>query len=254
MDEFNKVLSIDRKSREINQRANLVKESLVQLSATWKGGLSLDDKRYYEIWNNEKYSVRFGKPGKEFYKHDLKHKDGFQTNNKNDMFPAIFENDKLKDVPGTFDSIFHEFRNVMEKDLESFKLLGSLIYRNAFLLDHCLKEGLWKYVPPCDVVQYVQKKTGNIYDVDVECFLHYINAISWNEDVKYWTLGHDLRAGIGRRNNLLTYLNIMGLLMNKIDLMKLCASFARPPSGVAPITQKDAKLIFPYLCQNASSK
>jgi hypothetical protein len=54
----------------------------------------------------------------------------------------------------------------------------------------------------------------------IEVFLHYLELIALNEDVKYHTLGHDVfGTGVGRYNNLMTYVIIIDILIYRIFIL-----------------------------------
>ena len=56
-----------------------------------------------------------------------------------------------------------------------------------------------------------------------------------------YALGREKFERYGRTNTLLTFTHVISVLLGKVSLAKLCGSFSRPPSGMAPITDKDAR-------------
>ena len=60
---------------------------------------------------------------------------------------------------------------------------------------------------------------------------------------KVHALGREKFERYGRTNTLLTFTHVISVLLGKVSLAKLCGSFSRPPSGMAPITDKDAREI-----------
>ena len=82
-----------------------------------------------------------------------------------------------------------------------------------------------------------------------EVFLAYLDAIGWNEDVKYQTLGYDVtgrQKDNGRVNNMLTYVNIFSVLMHAKKIAHVFAGFANG-RGISKITLTRASEVFPYL-------
>lgn len=103
------------------------------------------------------------------------------------------------------------------------------------------------YNPPMDAIKEIESIMDNYNGISIEAFIHYLDAIGYNEEVKYYGLGYNFKGGIGRKNNMLTYANIIAVLMGKASFYKLCGSFSRPPIGVSPITIQNAMEAFPEL-------
>ncbi|MCA9327294.1 hypothetical protein KDA14_02075, partial [Candidatus Saccharibacteria bacterium] len=86
-----------------------------------------------------------------------------------------------------------------------------------------------------------------IYGVPPLVFLHYLNALALNEDVKYHTLGYDIVTGTGRRNNMLTCVNLIGVFLGGVSIVEFAGQFSRPPAGISAISQKKMREILPLL-------
>ena len=128
------------------------------------------------------------------------------------------------------------------------ELFGALLYRSAYMLDHVKDgEGHWRYVPNEEAVKEISVAIPTLYNVSVEAFLHYLDALAWNEDVKYHTLGFDVTKGYGRVNNLLTCANIVAVAAGRVEFYVLAGGFSRPPIGISAISQKMAFEAFPAL-------
>lgn len=224
------------------------KLELVNRAISWNGDSSnSQDKLIFNtIWKStdEIYEVSLGKYGKEFYRSDIRWKDGHKGNNPNDMKPCIFKEGILLEFDGSFDYVFHFFQDVCKINERALQILGSLLFRNAYLLDH---DTSLKYNPPTDAIDYITSVFPTYNGIPVEVFLHYLEAVAINEDTKYYTLGYNLREGAGRSNNMLTYTHLIAVLLGKASLAKLCSNFSRPPVGVSPITLEKAKETFPDL-------
>lgn len=202
------------------------------------------------IWSSADgvYKVGFGKMGKEYYSSSIRWQNGTQGNNPSDMRPTISKNEQILDFDGSFDHVFSFFQQVQKVAGDDILvILGELMFRNAYLLDHTLVSGDYYYNPNSSVVSKIVGAFPEYDGISTEAYLHYIDAIAQNEDTKYSTLGYDVSAGTGRINNMLTYAHIIAVLLGKAPLSKLCASFSRPPVGVSPITYATAQITFPDL-------
>ncbi len=202
------------------------------------------------IWtsNDGHYKVGVRKYGKEYYKNNIKYKDDSRSNNPNDMNPTIWFNNEVLEFDSSFGHIFNFFEEVSKVDSLALELLGDLMCRNAFLLDHTINEDLYNYHLPEDVLKYISDIIVEFEDIPVEAFIRYIDLIGLNEDVKYSTLGYNvLTASYGRRNNMLTYAHIIAVLLRKAPLYDLCKNFASVPVGVSALTLKKITDVFVHL-------
>lgn len=225
------------------------KQELIDKAIAWEGDKSNNPDKiiYHDLWQSPDgiYKVSLGKYGKEFYQSDIKWKDGHKGNNPNDMKPCILKNDELLGFDGSFDYIFHCFQEIYKVSEKALQVLGGLLFRNAYMLDH---DDSLNYNPPKDAIRFIEQDFSEYNGIPIETFIHYLEALALNEDVKYFTIGYDLRkSGAGRLNNMLTYAHLISVLLDHASLAKLCSSFSRPPVGVAPISIKNAKETFPDL-------
>ena len=219
-------------------------------------GASVDAKVFTQLYSHENYSLKVGKPGKEFASTQIKYKDGHKGNNPSDMTPTTFKDNQFSSRIGSFEEIFKQFIRFVPK-YDSLELLGCLMVRNAMVLDHTQNEnGNWRYSPPVDVIDAINENLPDGFGEPIEVFLSYIELIALNEDTKYRTLGYDISKGIGRYNNLLTYANIIKIILHRrnasesdflLELMKFAGGLVRPPVGLNPISLKAALIAFPQL-------
>ncbi len=220
---------------------------------SWSSGLALENQHFHEIWkdNNGFYSVKMAKPGKEFFETAIRYKDGHRDNNPNDMRPTLFVGAVQQSNYATFQEVFHELQITWRKSEFAAELLACLLFRSAFMVDHTKnkfgEEGYWRYVPNQDVVSILESELNSMHGISCLAFLHYLDAIGLNEDVKYLTLGYPIQQGYGRRNNLLTYVNILSMFLERETFGAVAGAFSRPPAGVAPISQSKAIQFFPWL-------
>lgn len=207
---------------------------------SWETGADQDNRKITKLYSIYEYTIAVGKPGKEAapdYKscrHYITHE---KTNNPNDMNPFILKNGERIDENLTFGDMFERIEKSMHSDLFGLELIGTLLFRAAFMLDHKKdKDGHWRYNPSEEIMSIIEKRIPVISDMPVRVFVHFLEVISLNEDVKVFTLGYkDLKQDYGRINTLLTFAHLIAVFLNRKSLSKFAGAFARPPSGMAPI-------------------
>jgi len=232
------------------KRSKLIRLAMIEEALSWPMGKAQDSKKYQPVWSKGDDRILLGKPGKEAAPDyaRCKYADGHYGNNPNDMLPCREHKGVVTGAPASFRDVFEELQKIGRQDEMTLELLGSLLFRSAHVLDHVeTTKGVWRYVPPQEVVNEIARVVPEAYGMPLEAYLHYLDALAWNEDVKYHTLGYDIAKGIGRRNNLLTCANIVAVFLGRVPIAKFAGSFARPPAGISPITNKDASYAFPLL-------
>ncbi|MDP2925205.1 MAG: hypothetical protein Q8N99_02420 [Nanoarchaeota archaeon] len=203
----------------------------------------------YELKN---YAIAIAKPGKEAapeYKNCTHYITREKTNNPNDMNPLILENNKKIDKDLTFEDMFQKIELLKHSDLFGLELLGMLLYRAAFMLDH-IKDtnGNWRYNPPIEILKILENRIPNVSGVPLRVFIHFLEILSLNEDIKIYTLGrNELKEDYGRINTLLTFVHLIAVLIERTSIAKFAGSFARPPVGMAPIPKTKIFESFPLL-------
>lgn len=246
---LNEDLRVDRASLSTriagNKRMARVSEAI-----SWDGGTE-NNLRYHTIFSEGKYSIRLGKPGKEAAPsyNRCKYRDGHSGNNPNDMRPSIFINEERQNEQlASFTDIFNELQALGRSDEGALELIACLLFRSAYMIDHReISPGIWRYEIPKEVLNVIKKTLPTANGMPMKVFLHFLDALAWNEDVKYYTLGYDIRLGTGRRNNLMTCVNLIGVLLNKVSIADFAGKFGRPPAGISDIAKKEALEIFPLL-------
>jgi len=246
-----KILKVEEKSLS-TKVAGLKRMERVLEAISWSGGKQ-DNKKYYTIFSEGEYSIKLGKPGKEAVRtyNMCKYHDGHRGNNPNDMRPYIFKNNLPQEHQvASFTNIFNELQKLGRANEEALELIGCLLFRSAYMIDHQeISPKIWRYEIPSEVMDVIVEKLPTADGVPMKVFLHFLDALAWNEDVKYHTLGFDVRLGYGRRNNLLTCVNLIGVLLNRVPISKFAGSFSRPPVGISDISKKEALTIFSLLNQ-----
>ena len=246
-------LEFKEKISRNQQFARLVrqkKQEMINSAISWSGKTEKGTFDFHDIWESDdkRFRVSLGKYGKEFYLETIKWKDGHQGNNPNDMRPTVYVDGVEKEFDGSFDHVFNFFQTIGKVSEDALRILGCLMYRNALLADHVLVNDTIKYCPSKEAINFIMSHFPTYDGISTEAYINYLEAIAWNEDVKYSTLGYDVFGqGIGRTNNMKTYAHVIAVLLGKASLSKLCSSFSRPPVGVSPIPTVTAIDAFPEL-------
>ncbi len=212
---------------------------MLQEAISWPKGKNQKNRKITELYKSEGFKIVVGKPGKEAAP-DFKRKHyitGDITNNINDMNPSIMKDGKKIGNDLTFETMFEQIEHLMRADTFGLEVLGMLIFRMAFMLDHQqYTKGQWRYVPPSQSLILLKKRLPKIGDVPSDVFLYFLDVLALNEDVKIHTLGYEnAKYDYGRINTLLTFTHLIVVLLNRRSLAKFAGAFARPPSGMAPL-------------------
>lgn len=230
------------------RRAEIIKEAIA-----FPKGKNQEKREITKIYRSGNFVVAVGKPGKEAVpgfkrKHYIT---GETTNNKNDMNPFIMANGKKVGNDLTFGALFEQIAELMRADMFGLELLGMLIFRMAFMLDHKQnQEGKWRYTPPKETLSILKKRLPEVSGVPVDVFLYFLDVLAFNEDVKMHTLGYEnAQHNYGRINTLLTFAHLVAVLLNRRSLAKFSLAFAYPPFNHSPLphTLKNISVIFPVL-------
>lgn len=182
-------------------RNKRIKEALSFESGTKENPLK------YVITNlNDGTEVYFLKPGKEVF--------NVKRPNPHDMTPCIGEGDERF----RFDEIWTYLSNISAIDFNIFKAVLTLIYRNAYFIDHKETEkGEIRYLPDDNVTAYINEiedKVGHILPNGIWGLLHFLDILGWNEDVKYHTeknvptFNGKYGYKVGRLNTLMTCIRV----------------------------------------------
>lgn len=250
------LLNKELKLQSYNRLSSFARQRRIEAlyeALSWEKGSSQENRKVNNLYKLEDYIVGVAKPGKEAapdYKscrHYITHE---KTNNPNDMLPFILKSGGVLGENMTFAGMFERLEKLIRADMFGLELIGTLLFRAAFMLDHKKNcEGNWRYFPPEDVMKIIDKKIQFVSEFPVRVFLHFLEVLSLNEDVKIHTLGYnDLPHDYGRINTLLTFAHLIAVFLNRRSLAKFAGGFARPPSGMAPLPKtKIALECFPLL-------
>jgi hypothetical protein len=202
----------------------------------------------HSIWESSRCKVFLRKPGKEAFWKAPKQR------NRHDMSPDIvftFRKNEIRPKPASFTKIFGELFKVRKSNGSHARLLGALLVRSAFMADHIKTRAGWRYRPHLPSVRAIAKDIPRLYGVPLEGFLHYLDALAWNEDVKYSNRKkqnggrYDIAKGPGRYNNLMTCAYIIAADLGKVSYAGLLGGLIR--TRVAPLDIVVAFKAFPDL-------
>ena len=193
--------------------------------------------KFTSVFKSGRYAIRFGKPGKEAFWPPEKV-------NQSDMYPALFKDGKLTDFRATFKAIFDEFENIVDKNPKAAELLARMLFRGAIMADHVeVKPGKWRFLPDEEIISRLEKNIGPLISgLPLRVFLEYIDAIAWNEDVKYQVPRENRRKypkKVGQYTFFTTCVHICLALLRKKPISNLVYSLMRT-RGVADIRAEEA--------------
>src|SRR3989344_2302815 len=225
---------------------------------SWKKGKDQDSVVLTELYRCKGYALGVAKHGKKAdpsYTGLKNYITGEHAINENDMLPVILKDGVPHEKKWTFQDMFGSIERLMHKDTFALEVLGTLLFRAAFMLDHVqMKDGTWRYAPPRIAIELLEQRLPLIEVMPVQVYLHFLEILSLNEDVKVHTLGyHNFRGRknqkvpYGRINTLLTFAHLIAVFLGRESISKIAGAFARPPSGMAPLGKKKAFEVYPLL-------
>lgn len=220
------------------------REDAIAEAVGFPTGPSLNNRRYTPLYGPfEGLSVAVGKPGKEADPNRAKP-------NLNDMTPTLLRNGQDEGFRPSFGDVFSALQEYAVStegmDQASLHVIGALLFRNAFMLDHVeVEHGVWRYQPPEAAVTFLEGLHPMIGGVPVRPFLHLIESLALNEDVKYNPPGGTIGA-TGRQNTLLTCVHATSVFLNLASFGRFVDGMSRG-RGVAPLSQQEATQTYKLL-------
>ena len=135
--------------------------SLIDEAKSWPGGASTEAKLFHIVASfppayglDEPFTIRMGKPGKEFDREGPLH-------NPFDMTPSVFKGETDLRIRPTFKKLYIPLELMAREDPGGAEIVGALLVRAAFMLDHSeTKPGIWRYQPSEAAVRYVEARTN----------------------------------------------------------------------------------------------
>jgi len=178
----------------------------IQEAMSWESGTEENPCKHVVAILPNNIEIFFLKPGKEVFNR--------RRPNPYDMFPVVGRPDiKLK-----FEDVWSSLSKISLVDFDSFKAVLTLVYRNAYLLDHVEKSnGIIRYQPREEIITCITNVNHEIGDLEpfgLLGLLHFLDILGWNEDMKYHvednrpTFSGKYDFKVGRINTLLTCVRV----------------------------------------------
>lgn len=247
-----------REERALIRQSRPAREAMLEEARTWpRGDLSdyspevpsvqrgVRNQVHTVIYQSDGLEVGIFAPGKEASNQSSTKSyvgDRGPKPNHNDMLPIITRNGaRVDEVDLTFGQIFDLMGQCAKSSEEGLLILAAMLYRNGFCLDHSISGGEVRLDIPPYSLSVLKSEMSHLGEFPIETFIYFMDVLAMNEDAKVHALGREKFERYGRTNTLLTFTHVIAVLLGRVSLAKLCGSFARPPSGMAPITDKDAR-------------
>lgn len=159
---INRPVSYTPQNGKYRKHQLYVKESLIKEAISWPGDKEKDKYIYTSVWDDDGYSIQFGKYGKEYYR--------VNRQNVNDMVPRIYKEGEEQELDASFRAVF----KLIEKQFDSnnndvIVTLACLFIRNAFLIDHKEAGGKFRYALLSKPHHSYKKLSGNTTKSQLKC-------------------------------------------------------------------------------------
>jgi len=203
----------------IHQRSIRIAEAVAFKSGT----VDSPKKTVVSVLPNEKEAY-FLKPGKETLR---------AVPNMHDMFPNVGKNNQSETAGYTFEIMWEYLIKISIINQITFKKVLVLLYRLCFLLDHQEeKRGKIRYSPSKCLSDYIDKMDFSLRDgfkdkfkteeIGLWEYLHFIDLLGWNEDVKYHITNslpdfETVNKRTGRVNTILTIISAPLMVSNFVQ-------------------------------------
>ena len=202
----------------------------------------------YTDADGSRWEVVLAKPGKEAFLE--------KRTNPNDMFPRITRDGIDINYGESFAGIWNELETISKRPdgIYSLELIARFVIACAYMVCHESKvPGVWRISTSPAMLKFYEDlerrapTTTHIQGhVPMRVFLNMIEAISLQEDVKYFTLGGNRHPGQkGRENNLKTTAGVLRYLCQKESISWLIGGLSRQPPGVLAMTQAEIREYYP---------
>jgi hypothetical protein len=248
------------------------------------------------VYRVDEYTIGAARPGKEaaldytkirHYSHctcdECKTTGRVQgVNNPHDMFPYVEHNDVLMSVkrkslkngttkvtPWTFEHIFSmiEVANDSEQTKFALELMGSIMVRVAFMLDHHKdKNGDLMLELPKLTTQEMVKRLPELgpsgFSVPIQAVIFFLDILGYNEDIKvdvcgYRDLQREYARGTkpqdnGRTNTLLTISHMLAAVLHRRPIGEFAYGLHRG-MGMNPMSKGTIHPAYPLLSSDLNT-
>ena len=196
------------------------------------------------------WEILLAKPGKEAFR--------TTRTNPNDMYPVIRRNGSVIPYGEAFAGIWNEIERISQSPggNHACELISRFVIACAYMVSHnetTPGSGVWRISSDASMQRFFSdlemRAPMTTYiqgNIPMRVFLHLIEAIALQEDVKYFTLnGNKLKANQGRINNLITTAGVIRYLSHLEPISWLVGGLSRNPPGVLSLSQGDLRKYFP---------
>lgn len=199
-----------------NEDFIFLRKQRVAEAIAFKGGtIENPEKIIISALPNGKESY-FYKPGKETQR---------TVPNIHDMFPNVGSNNKSETDGFSFELIWEYIIKISIINQLTFKKVLVLLYRLCFFLDHKeIEKSKIRYFPSPEIFDYISKMDFALKDgfkdkfkkdeIGLLEFLHFIDLLGWNEDVKYHIKNAEpdfedkSKKNVGRTNTIISVISV----------------------------------------------
>lgn len=214
----------------LNVRAIPLREASVQEAIGWPNGPTVSAQVYTEIYRIGLHSVGVRKPGKEAER---------PNPNVHDMLPAVAVGGADSGLLPTFQDIFLALENVVAVDHEAAEVLAALLFRQAFMLDHHPDvNGHIRLRLPGSFALFEQR-IPTIQGLPSRVYIHFLDVLALNEDVKYLPGRVGAARNAGRTNCLMTCAHVLAVGLGLQTLSGFIGKMTR--TKMSPIGQGVAR-------------
>ncbi len=245
--------------------------SAVERAIAWRLGEinhvsnTLINRNLQLMYESSGFQVALGKPGKEYFLD--------KRQNVHDMKPTLVLDGSEYDYSPTFTQIFDDFQQIANSTSESAEFalvtIACLLFKAAYLLEHeysneSLDQNgvpLFKWTPSKVVLSTLLNEWPTItagrkvdsVEIPTDVYLYLLDCLAYNEDVKYQGAFKAKTKNTGRRNNLLTVVHVIAVVLGRASIAELIGK-ATQQRGVSPIQNRKAYEVFPWLVGGVDPK
>ena len=193
---------------QVKKAGRRLRGAMALESVDWPRGADQRHEDDVGVYEEGGWSIGFGKPGKEAFRKRKPKPD--------DMTPRLRRRDASSPYQPAFGHIFGELRAIGQQSRDALTVVGTLIYRMAFVLDHQERSpGHTRYAPAQSVMDWLGTEVPSVteHQLPLRVWLGMLDAIGLNEDVKYSERsGSPTRirvTDVGRENTCLTTAHVV---------------------------------------------